>query len=89
MANQGEIALSKKEQLELNILAKFRNGDITRARAAEIPGLSERQVTRKSSQVAKEGVRGVLHGNSGKPPENKTSLEIKARFFRILQEHVF
>lgn len=83
MSNQGEIALSKKEQFELNILAKFRNGDITRAQAAELLGLSERQVTRKSSQVAKEGVRGVLHGNSGKPPENKTSLEIKARFLDL------
>lgn len=83
MTIQGEIALSKKEQLELNILAKFRNGDITRARAAEILDLSERQVTRKSSRIAKEGVQGILHGNSENPPVNKTPLETKTRFIDL------
>ena len=83
MSKQGVIALSKKEQLELNILAKFRNGNISRARAAEILHLSERQVTRKASRVAKEGVQGILHGNSGNPPVNKTPVEIKTHFLDL------
>lgn len=83
MSSQGAIALSKKEQFELNILAKFRNGEVTRVRAAELLGLSERQVTRKSKQVVKEGVRGILHGNRGKTPSNKTTLEIKTHFLNL------
>ena len=83
MFSQGAIALSKKEQFELNILAKFRNGEVTRARAAELLGLSERQVTRKSKQVAKEGVLGILHGNRAREPSNKTRLEIKTHFLNL------
>ena len=81
--NQGAIALSKNEQFELNIMAKFRNGDITRSQAAELLGLSERQVTRKSRRVARQGVQGILHGNSGNTPVNKTPLETKTRFLDL------
>jgi len=85
MSIQGVIALSKREQFELNTLAKFRNGDLTRAHAAELLGLSERQVTRKSKKIRENGVKGVIHANSGKTPVNKTSEETKARFIDLYQ----
>jgi hypothetical protein len=85
MSIQGVIALSKREQFELNILAKFRNGDITRAHAAELLGLSERQVTRKSKKIRENGVKGVTHANCGKTPVNKTNEETKTRFMNLYQ----
>ena len=83
MSNQGEIAVSKNEQFQLNILAKFRNGEVTRAQAAELLNLSERQVTRKSTCIATEGLKGILHGNSGTTPVNRTSLEMKSIFLNL------
>ena len=78
MKTQGGIALSKKEQFELNVLSRFRNGDITRKEAADLLSISQRQVTRKSSRVAMHGVKGIIHGNTGKKPVNKTPDDLKS-----------
>ena len=86
MLRQGEIALSKKDQFELNVLSKFRNGEITREKAAELLSISQRQVTRKASRVAKEGVKGVIHGNRGKAPSNKISEETKSQFLDLYKK---
>ena len=77
MKSEGGIALSTREQFELNVLSRFRNGDLTRKEAATLLSISPRQVTRKSSKVAKHGVKGIVHGNTGRAPINKTPDDLK------------
>ena len=80
---KGEIVLSKNEQYELNILAKFREGKLTRREAAERLSISERQVSRRSSRVEKLGVTGIFHGNKGKVPTNKTPEDLRLKFVEL------
>ena len=45
---------------------------LTAGAAAKALGLSRRQVERIKAKVRTRGVRGVLHGNAGRTPHNKT-----------------
>ena len=55
-------------------------GRLTAGAAAKALGLSRRQVERIKAKVRARGVRGVLHGNAGRTPHNKTP--------EALREHV-
>lgn len=83
MLSKGEIVLSKNDQYELSVLAKFREGKLTRVEAALKLSISERQVSRKSSKLAEQGVAGIFHGNKGKAPANRTPNELKLRFVEL------
>lgn len=83
MKTQGGIALSTKEQFTLSILSKFRAHEITREQAAEILQLSERQVTRLSKRIYEDGVKGVIHKNTGKTPANKTSCDLRRQIIQL------
>lgn len=72
MVYQGAVTLSKEEQVRYSVIEKFRTGEYTREEAALKLGIGERQVSRIAKKVREQGFKGVLHGNKGRTPWNKS-----------------
>jgi len=47
---------SHKRNLQIGIIIKFINGDLSRSQTAELTGISERQVTRIAKEVKDLGM---------------------------------
>ncbi len=57
---------------------------ITQKKASELSGYSLRHIGRKVNRYKKEGPLSLIHGNKGKPSNNKTSNDVEARIIEIM-----
>ena len=74
--------LLKRAQRYVTIEA-VESGTLTQGAAARGLGLSTRQVRRLQARVRAQGAAGLVHGNSGRPPHNKTSSEVRDRVIAL------
>lgn len=65
------VILTVKEQKRLRMIVELDAGRVTGQEAAEVLGLSVRQVWRLLAAFRKEGAAGLMHGNRGREPANK------------------
>lgn len=77
MSDRGKLTLAQVGRYQ-TILAAL-NGQLTNAQAAQAMGRSVRQIRRLKGKVRAQGPRGVLHGNTGREPENKTPAKERER----------
>jgi hypothetical protein len=56
---------------------------MTNAEAALAPGLSARQMRRVRARVAKLGLKGVVHGNSGRGPAHRVEEQVRAEVVEL------
>ena len=75
----GTITLSDRQQRRVSVLTNFAAGEIDRSEAAELLGISERQVLRALIRFRTEGVSSVVHGNAGRVPPNRTSETVRSK----------
>jgi transposase len=75
----GELTLTQKEQARLQIPNGVLAHQISAEEAAEVLGLSQRQVWRILSAYRKEGAAAVAHGNRGRSPANTLPQETRDR----------
>jgi transposase len=66
------ITLNLKQQREVEILTRLEAGVLDVGTAAELLGVSARQVRRLRARFRQEGMAAVIHGNSGHTPANRT-----------------
>ena len=66
------ITLTMKEQKRIAVLEKVFRGELTMGKASLVLGVSERQCYRIKARVKNQGVKGVVHGNRGRPCRGKT-----------------
>ena len=66
-----EITLTMKQQKRIEIIEKVLRKNLTVIEAAMVMGVSERQCYRIKARVKDQGVKGVLHGNRGRPCKYK------------------
>lgn len=71
------IIMSQKESDRLHIIRQAIDKAITQDRAAEILGLTERQVRRIAGSIRREGSAGVCHKSRGKRSHNRIADKIK------------
>jgi len=69
--------MSKRQWKRLDAVERISQGKLTLVEAAEVLGLSKRQVRRLRRAVEREGAKGVVHGNTGRAP--KHTIEGKVR----------
>lgn len=67
-----EVTLTMAQVQRYEVVRAALEGRMTNAEAASALGRSIRQVQRLKRQVEAFGVRGVVHGNQGREPANKT-----------------
>lgn len=67
--------MSQREVHRMHVVRLTMEGRETVGKAAKLLGISVRQMKRLRRKMKERGIEGLLHGNRGKPPWNKTGLE--------------
>jgi hypothetical protein len=83
------VFMSKQDQFKYRQITEFRSGRLSRLKAAQLLGLSERSISRLASQVVKYGISGVVHGSRGKLPRNKLDEKVKAKVMKLVTKHYY
>jgi transposase len=81
----GKLRLSRKERLRLEILSKVRKGGINLAKAAELLGVSYRQVLRIWQRFGAEGSLGLKHGLRDRPSNRQIEPGRRERVLELYQ----
>ena len=69
--------MSQKQLKTFKIINSFIDKSITRQQAAELLGLSTRQITRLKKGVLTSGAQSLIHKNTGRKPVHAVSGETK------------
>jgi transposase len=77
------ITLNPRQQREAEILTRLEAGTLDMETAADLLGVSERQVRRLRARFRQEGMAAVVHGNSGRAPANRTEPEVRERILAL------
>jgi len=68
---EGYLTMSNREIDKLKMIQNTIDGRFKQAEAAQMLGLSDRQVRRLCVRVAKDGNRGIIHGLKGQPSNHR------------------
>jgi transposase len=71
--------MSKREWKRVDAVERIGSGRLTSREAAEVLGLSTRQVRRVRRAVERRGTAGVVHGNRGRAPSNRVREELRTQ----------
>ena len=66
----GRIVLNRAEQRRVTVLSHLASGALVNSEAADLLGISVRQLQRLHKAFRDGGVAGLAHGNRGKPAHN-------------------
>ena len=80
---EGKITLSQKQLKTFKIINSFIDKSITRQQAAELLGLSIRQISRLKKGVLTSGAQSLIHKNTGRKPAHAVSDETKEAVLKI------
>ena len=79
------VTLNQKEQKRAFVLNQVNSGQQTAEAAAEVLGISVRQLRRILAAYRQEGVASLIHGNFGRAPAHMTELEVKDRVVELAE----
>ena len=80
------ITLTKKQHDRLEIIRRLMRRELKQKVAAEMMGLSTRQVRNLVRKVKQDGARGLAHGNRGQPSPKRLARELVERIVGLLKE---
>ena len=78
--------MSGRQWKRLEAVERIGGGKLTTREAAEVLGLSPRQVRRLRRAVEQRGAAGVVHGNQGRAPGNRVAAELGARIIALRRQ---
>jgi len=85
MDNQ-EVRLTLEQVNRYEVCKRLLDGDITNKEAAKGLRLSVRQVQRIKRRIEQQGAKGVIHGNTGREPPNKTPQPVRDRVLKLAEK---
>lgn len=80
---EGMITLSQEQLKTFTVINRFIDKSISRQQAAELLGLSTRQITRLKKGVLTSGAESLIHKNTGRKPAHAVSDETKEAVLKI------
>jgi hypothetical protein len=81
---EGEKILMSQRQLQrLEVMGSVEAGKITLKEGSEKMGMSYRQAKRIRKSVQEKGVKGLIHGNTGKSSNHRMKEGIKAKVLQL------
>jgi transposase len=83
-----KLLMSKQEARKVTIIEELLTGRFNNSQAAELLGLSVRQVQRMKAGASAIGVMDILHKNRGRKPVNALDPEVARTICRIYQEEL-
>ena len=75
--------MSQRQWKRLDAVERLRGGELHTGQAAQVLGLSERQVRRVRRAVEKRGAQGVIHGNTGRAPTHRIARKVRERIVKL------
>ena len=82
----GRIVLNTTEQRRIVVLNHLASGALINAAAAELLGISKRQLQRLHKAYSEKGAAGLAHGNRGRPACNAIEAAIAARVVELARD---
>lgn len=83
MGRRDNITMSMKESKRLHVVRQVIEKRITQSQAAELIGLTLRQVQRIVRRIRREGDPGICHLARGKDPNNRIPDQVKEKVLRL------
>jgi len=83
------ISMSQKELNKYEVIQRSLRKEITVQKASELLCLSERQIYRLRAKVKKKGAQGLIHGNQGKPSNQKIPEKERQKIVKLLHQRYF
>ncbi|HIG0328997.1 TPA: ISNCY family transposase [Legionella pneumophila] len=83
------IIMDSKTQLTVDVITKVSEGKITINNAAKLLNCSRRTIERYLNRYQKFGIKFAIHGNTGRPPVNKTSDNLKLKVQSLIKEKYY
>ena len=80
------LTMSTKERQCLQVIGRIKHKNLKIAEAAEILGITERQMYRLLLQYKSKGDKGLIHGLRGRPSNRGYGKEIRKEVLRLYQE---
>jgi transposase len=81
--------VSQRDITRYGLLQQAVQGNLTLVQVAQTLEVSYRQALRLKARVAAQGLRGLLHGNRGRPPANKREEAVRTRVLQLSRERYF
>ena len=81
--------MSRKQIKRSHVIRNYNEKVIDRKAAAEMLGLSERQITRLAKGMKEEGELALIHKNTGRKPAIALRTEEKAEIIRIRRSEIY
>jgi transposase len=78
--------LTMREKTRIEAVRAVMDGRLSVAEAAHVLNLSERQVYRALAAAREQGLDGLVHGNRGRAPWNKSDEALWARVLRLARD---
>jgi transposase len=75
--------MSKRQWKRLDAVERIERGGLTVGEAAEVLGLSPRQVRRLRRAVKQRGATGVVHGNTGRAPKHRVEEAVREQILEL------
>jgi transposase len=75
--------MSQRQWKRLDAVERVGRGTLTMREAAEVLGLSQRQVRRLRRAVGQRGAQGVVHGNTGRAPQHRVAEEVREQIVEL------
>ena len=86
MAEKDMITMSRREAKRLHILHQALDNKMTQVAAADLLGLSERQIRRIIRRIREEGDEGICHRSRGKESNHRIARKVKQRALKLFQQ---
>lgn len=82
---QRRFLMSQKELQRYHVVSKAIEGRMSTGEAAEMLGLSQRQVFRQKAKIKVSGPKGIIHGNRGRSPATAKPEHLMQRVRQLYQ----
>lgn len=79
------ITMSQKEIKKYDIVKKLISKELNGSEAAELLNLTTRQIRRLKAKVGKNGIKGLIHGNRGKPSNRRIPDKERQRIANLIK----
>ena len=78
--------MSQKEVQRLEVIQRVRQGGLAQAQAAQLLGLSVRQIKRLCRREREQGAQGLVSRRRGRPSNRRIALDRREHFMAVVRE---
>lgn len=87
MAREDLLMMKPREIKRLHLIHQALEKKLSQRQAAEVAGLSTRQMRRLMKRIQQEGNRGILHRKRGQPSNRRLPERVKQKVLELYQQH--